>query len=548
MSAALSDLVYTTTSKRAKGGGYRVAFDLPTAATTTGEVFEAAVAEAKAASMTGRQKEILLTPFPRNNDGGNKDIFIDYYGPDYRGIEEETTVWVHWNEGISRYEKLEKGQIYEACKPAVEDRLSFHADGLFAEAEALELAGDTKRATDRRKAATKMQNRAENAGNKAKMDAYLSLVREATAVKAGDFDTAERTFGVGNGALRWDGERWIVRKPSRDDLLFKNTGVRYVHDAESAYVTETLDFFIPDLKLRRDVFRVLGYCAMRENPERKIVVLQGETATGKSTMIDLLQQALGEDYARSANFSLFRNNGDRPNPELLDVLWTHVALLSEATDQQALFGDVLKRIAGGQDKMVARTLFSKTIVKDTPWFTPVIATNAMFQVPDADAALKDRVLVLPFTRQMPPERRSGGHVHTAAEREHFLRLLMDGMADFLINGLGDLHPDIVAATRRAHSEMSFVSSWTAEHFRGVADGQVPRKGRRVILDSAWREFSDAQDREGVSRNEKLDKRQFKGAMRDAYGALNRSPFKVAGSKNSYKRYDGIEWRDSECGI
>lgn len=509
------------------------------------EDFRAEVAE------TRRRLKAVVDPNAfRPNDRGNKEMFIDYWCKDYRGMEGHAKHWVHWNVGTNRYEKLEVGKIYEACQPAVEDRLERAAE------RAKAAANDDAS----RKAADKLVTRALNAGNKRTMDSYLSLVREANSVLPSAFDQESLVLGVANGVIDLrageDGvhpkPRDVLRPATQDDLIFDNTRVSYDPDADSPWVAQTLDYFLPDPAFRRDVLRVIGSSLQRGNPDRLIIFIMGGSSTGKSTFLDLLKRALG-DYAKTASPHAFteKSSGSKPQPELLDVLFARVALLSESSSRVAMHADLLKRISGNSDQIAARQMYSGLIVSSNPFFTPIIATNATPSVPDVDPAFKRRMLVLPFDREIEKSAEKA-HTLTDTDCQHFLRLLVEGWLEYLEYGIAGpegMHQTILDSTAEAHTQLSFFQDWVHRAFRRIDKGATPRTGRRVTLAKAMEMYFMAEDAGHIPANQRINGNvDFASKMRDEFGPMHKNPFKLAGTNKSHKRYNGIEWKTGGIGL
>lgn len=220
--------------------------------------------------------------------------------------------------------------------------------------------------------------------------------------------------GAGHGDLRadfavWDADpRWFncrnltldpltlaTHDHARHDLITQVCPTDYVPDATSWRLDEFLKLALPDPAEREYVLQVLASSSLRRgNPARRLVLLLGPTTTGKSTLVDLALRTVGRDYAASVNPSVFRGNlDDKPRPDLLRVLPTRLAVAFEADEHWELHADVIKRMTGGDD-IVARAMRSDDMVEQVAAFTPWIVANEAPKIKGADAALRQRLVVL----------------------------------------------------------------------------------------------------------------------------------------------------------
>ena len=190
------------------------------------------------------------------------------------------------------------------------------------------------------------------------------------------------------------------RIPSlQEHLNTFSTGARFVPGARLPEWDKFLDRFQPDPEVRSWLQKLAGYSLLGANPRRLMVVCFGDTSTGKSTFAEAVSGALGP-YGASANMTIFRDNQDeRPRPDLIRVLPKRFVYAEEASRSWHLHPDQIKRLTGGTP-VTARTLQAKVYVDMVPRFTPWLVTNNPPTIEGADAALKRRIVVVPFDVQI----------------------------------------------------------------------------------------------------------------------------------------------------
>ncbi|MDP0399185.1 phage/plasmid primase, P4 family [Tsukamurella strandjordii] len=328
------------------------------------------------------------------------------------------------------------------------------------------------------------------------------------------FDREKRTLGVANGVLDWTSGAVVLRKGTPEDMILSSTAVPYEPGATHPLFTEYLDTFLPDPAVRRYVRKVLGYALVGGNPRRRIVFLKGGTSTGKSTLIEGVQAVFG-DYATTFEpNALFRAKRDGgPSPELLAVFPRRAIFASEVGNRNRLHADVLKRMAGN-DSVTARALYSNHMVTATPMFLPIIATNSMPTIEDADEALDRRLLVLPFEQTVPKGTDKDELKSVPEALVALFAWLVEGLGDYLREGLDEHVPDVVDVFRdEAMGQLNAFRRWATSTFE--VDKSAPMS-KRVTADFAWAYF-DGQRGAWPRELREIERDDFKVRMRALYG-------------------------------
>jgi len=232
-------------------------------------------------------------------------------------------------------------------------------------------------------------------------------------------------------------------------------------DREKSLWKGYLDLFLPDLEYRRFVQKALGHILFGGNPEKLAIFLVGSRNTGKTTMINAIQSALG-DYAETFQpNAVFKDSGTGNNPELSNLMHKR-GIFSSESGSQRIHANPLKRNTGG-DKISTTRKFANSQIIGIPHFVPVVATNQSPTIDDADEALIKRIMVLPFVTQVDDtnnDRRADVTVPRDAKRAVFTWLAI-GYRMYIREGLSynNWHPNVIAATLEFASELSDVSTF-----------------------------------------------------------------------------------------
>lgn len=347
------------------------------------------------------------------NDLGNAKHFRDEYSPitgsSVRWVEGYG--WLVWHEGEQpHWERDETGNgimhqmwevIYENQKNYIETALipDYEREKRDAITAQLPLSGANAPATliAAKAKLVKWEKFVENNGNFNKIESTFKKLKGLNGIPLdiNELDANWLLLGVENGVLMLEHEE-VSRRPAQPtDFITLNTYTPYEqpHPHALEMWNNYLETFIPDAQLRRDAQTVLGHSLLGGNPEKIMIVLIGDPNTGKSTMIDTIQGALG-DYAMTVSQGVFQQS--KFNEDLVAALNKRVVACSEFDDEIKLNGSLIKRITGNADKITSAIKYSMAVVSSHPQFVPVLASNSVPRMTGADKALENRLYPIPF--------------------------------------------------------------------------------------------------------------------------------------------------------
>jgi P4 family phage/plasmid primase-like protien len=344
------------------------------------------------------------------NDDGNAQHFVDMFsstsiGPSIRWADGYG--WLIWHDGDNPHWEVDINgdQTMRRMWQRVKQRQLAYVDALWADYQnQLQqwIGGGAGGAMPANVKAAKAKhdkwNRfAELSGNNRNAENALKAVKSQpfVTIDVNELDQNPYLLGVSNGVVELDGESIMLRRASATDLITLNTGTSLEPPSTLGADTweDYLTTFLPDDELRRNAQVALGHCLIGGNPEKIMIVLKGAPNTGKSTMVNAIETALG-DYASSVNQSIFQNH--KLNPVLAQSIAKRAIVISEFDEKDQLSASVVKRITGGTDKIQAELKGSNITVEGIPQFVPILATNEVPTISGADKALQNRLYVIPF--------------------------------------------------------------------------------------------------------------------------------------------------------
>ncbi|RKO94718.1 hypothetical protein BDK51DRAFT_53003 [Blyttiomyces helicus] len=176
-------------------------------------------------------------------------------------------------------------------------------------------------------------------------------------------DSNPQLMGFKNGV--WDFNKGVFREGKPDDFISMSTNVAYVPYDEHEHKTRSdLEKFIAEIFPRKDHMNyTMQEIALSLNgtpAKQTFFIMTGAGANGKSTLIRLLNLALG-DYSGEVSITLFtkpRPPANLPAPELIDIKGKRFVSCSEPNARDSLNLGTMKWLSGG-DRITAAQKFQK---------------------------------------------------------------------------------------------------------------------------------------------------------------------------------------------
>ena len=291
--------------------------------------------------------------------------------------------------------------------------------------------------------------------NKLKTTGFKSnLMKEATELFNDEkdvfykkLDSSTKLLGFTNGVYDLDTSEFRDGRP--EDYISFTTGIRYVNINNLKtlkenkiskehfmyyvkFITKTITSMFPcDCKICAEkkvkcglmdyVMLLLATFIDGSTKDEQFHIWEGDGANGKSLLVELFQDALG-DYAGVLDNTVLttkRNKSGNATPELFDTKNKRFIVIQEIEAGAQIQCGLLKQLTGG-DKITARGLY-KDIETFKPQFKMVLTTNHLPKLPPDDGGVWRRVRATKFRSKFVEKPR--GHWEdesgeTISEREH----------------------------------------------------------------------------------------------------------------------------------
>jgi putative DNA primase/helicase len=150
--------------------------------------------------------------------------------------------------------------------------------------------------------------------------------------------------------------------------------------------------------------RALGYSITGDTSEEKFFFVHGPSATGKSTVMEVIKAALG-DYAVTTDFETFlkRDQAGGPRNDLARLAGARFVSSLEVDHGKRLAEGLVKQMTGG-DTVSARFLH-REFFEFRPQMKLWLAANHAPRVRSDDDAMWRRIVRIPFEHVIPEEQR-----------------------------------------------------------------------------------------------------------------------------------------------
>lgn len=235
----------------------------------------------------------------------------------------------------------------------------------------------------------------------------------------------------------------------------------YNPEATCPHFRAFLDKVLPN-KVSQEVMQEwFGYCLTTDTSFRAMMILYGESGTGKSTLSNILEAMIGKENRSAVPLECFWN---RFSPQ--EMVGKLVNFCGDSGKIDQLAEGVIKRFTGGDTILVDRKYKQPISIKMTAKI--VVATNTFPQVQDTSEAMWTRFIVVPMDTVIPDHEVDRSLL--GSEKSSWpLRKELPGIFNWAIEGLKRLRrqghftvsPQLVQAKREARHENCSLS-WFVE--------------------------------------------------------------------------------------
>ena len=278
----------------------------------------------------------------------------------------------------------------------------------------------------------------------------LKALPEAT-ISVSDMDKEINRINLLNGEYNVDTKQ--LEPHDAKHYMTRVMKAEYNPQATCPRWTQFLEQVLPDEATRRYVQRAVGYTLLGRADQRAFFLIYGPSGTGKSQFLSALEYVF-DQYGATAAEGTFRGSKEGGLTNDLHGLRGKRLVTTSETAENGSFNESLMKRLTGRDSIVSRELYQSNITW-TPECTIWLATNHPPRFNSDDDAIWRRSKLVPFLTKFGsdvPEIPDYARRFLYPEADGILNWILDGLHDYLENGLGE--PEAVALAAVKHREQS----------------------------------------------------------------------------------------------
>lgn len=319
---------------------------------------------------------------------------------------------------------------------------------------------------------------------KAVQDAAIGLLRKLLTVSPDVMDRDPWALNCLNGTI--DLRTGALRLHNPSDYITRLAPVEYRAEAPAAkfegFVEAIMNADAPRVRFLK---RWFGYCATGDVREQKLVCHIGAGANGKGTLLNAIQDVLGDYVGTAAPGLLTSSGGNERHPtEIADLFGKRLVTAHETDDSAVLREGFVKQATGG-DKLKARFMRAD-FFEFAPTHKLQLLTNHRPAIRGQDYGIWRRILLVPYATRFGSTadiesgradalRDDGLGEALRAEREGIFRWIVEGAVAWYEGGLQP--PDsVIGASQDYQREQDRTSQFLDECCELGVDKWAPFSG------------------------------------------------------------------------
>src|ERR671917_1169796 len=326
----------------------------------------------------------------------------------------------------------------------------------------------TAEGEDEQKAITKWALASQN---ESRINAMLSQAKPYLAVGMEELDRDPWLVNCQNGTL--DLRTGRLKDSTPADRITKVVPVDYDPDAPCPRFKQFLKETLVDETVIKFVKRYSGYTLTGITRERLLAILYGFGKNGKTTLVELLHEVLG-DYARNTDVeTLLIKKYQGVGNDVAALKGARFVSAAEVENGRRLAESKVKQLTGS-DTVTARYLFGEPF-NFRPEFKLWLSTNNKPVIQGTDDAIWDRIRLIPFMQRFDgPKADTKLPDKLRDELAGVFSWMVEGCLEWQEHGLQE-PKTVTDATKQYREEMDTLASFLDEvcvmgpHYRVLAE-------------------------------------------------------------------------------
>src|SRR5918993_3682790 len=294
--------------------------------------------------------------------------------------------------------------------------------------------------------------------NTTRIRAMLTEAKPYLAVGMDELDRNAWLVNCQNGTLDLRTGKLKPHDPA--DRITKIVPVDYDSEAPCPRFKQFLKEALVDETVIKFVKRYSGYTLTGITRERLLAILYGFGKNGKTTLVELLRDVMGDYATNTDTETLLMKRYQGVGNDVAALKGARFVSAAEVEQGRRLAESKVKQLTG-RDTVTARFLFGEPF-NFTPEFKLWLSTNNKPVIQGTDDAIWDRIRLIPFTQRFDGARQDRKLPDKLrAELPGVLAWMVEGCLEWQEHGLGE--PEGVrAATDQYRAEMDTLAAFLDE--------------------------------------------------------------------------------------
>jgi putative DNA primase/helicase len=320
-----------------------------------------------------KRKATILQKLDRTRltDVGNAKRFVAEYESIVKHCDE--LGWLVWNG-----KKWEAGNEDAVLRMA--DKL---AEKMYREAEQMTYGEDRDLCLKHAKASMSLD----------RINAMIAKAKPYLKIGFDELDQYPNLFNVDNGTINTETGGFISHQQSKGFFLTKISPVKYRKNAKCKEWLKHREHAHPDEETRRFIQKAAGYSLTGHTDEKCLFFPQGQTGTGKTTLLRVMEYITGEYGVKGELESITNMRRGGVTAHLDHLRGARFVSLSE-TEESRLNTKAIKDLTGF-DRVTVNPKY-KPVYSFLPEFKLWLVGNHLPTVNDSQDALWRRIHLIPF--------------------------------------------------------------------------------------------------------------------------------------------------------
>ena len=333
----------------------------------------------------------------------------------------------------------------------------------------------------------------------------LSKSEPGMSVALSELDNNPFLLGVQNGVV--DLRTALLLSPDPKLLVTKYCNIGFDSKAKCPQFCAFLEQVVPIKEQRDFLVIVLGYFLTGLSSEQLWFFFHGVGSNGKSVLITLLENLMGDYATKIPTEMLMQHNRTSagPAPDLLLLQGKRLVFCNETKEGQRLDDARLKDLTGG-DTIIARPLYSNKHISFSPTHKLVVVGNYHPTVSDDSHGFWRRVVLYPFSVTIHQGKQDKRLLEKLiSEGPGILNYLLKALKIYFANGL-EMPNTLIKATQKYRTEQDVVQQFLDDECVITPEETIP-KSTLYLKYTLW---CTANGLHGVSSNRLSRKLKAKG--------------------------------------